>query len=61
MGALLDDFASVFTEPSMLPPPRSLDHSINLVLGSGPVAVWPYCYPTAHKDELECQCATMLS
>jgi hypothetical protein len=24
------------------------------------VAVWPYRYPTAHKDELERQCAAMI-
>jgi hypothetical protein len=60
MGALLDAFAAVFTEPTSLPPPRSRDHSINLVPGSAPVAVRPYRYPAAHKDELERQCATML-
>jgi hypothetical protein len=28
--------------------------------GAQPVAVRPYQYPAAHKDELECQCAAMM-
>jgi hypothetical protein len=59
--ALLEEFTSVFAEPSGMPPPRHRDHCINLLPGSAPVAVRPYRYPAAHKDELERQCATMLS
>ena len=61
MEALLEFFATVFAEPCELPPLRSRDHSIVLLPGSQPVAVRPYRYSMTHKDELERQCATMLS
>ena len=61
---LLDDiltsFADVFAEPSGLPPQRGRAHSIHLLPGAAPVAVRPYRYPVAHKDELERQCAAMM-
>jgi hypothetical protein len=59
--ALLEEFTPVFAEPSGMTPPRHRDHCINLLPGSAPVAVRLYRYPAAHKDELERQCATMLS
>jgi transposase InsO family protein len=59
--ALLEEFTPVFAEPSGMPPPRHRDHCINLLPGSTPMAMRPYHYPAAHKDELERQCATMLS
>jgi len=61
MTALLEEFSSVFSEPTGMPPPRSREHSINLVPGSPPVAVRPYRYPASHKDELERQCSDMLA
>jgi hypothetical protein len=61
MEALLEFFATVFAEPCELPPLRSRDHSIVLLPGSQPVVVRPYRYSMTHKDELERQCATMLS
>jgi len=61
LPALLEEFAPVFAEPSGMPPPRSQDHSITLRPGSTPVAVRPYRYPVAHKDELERQCTAMLN
>jgi hypothetical protein len=60
LPALLDEFAAIFNEPSGMPPPRSQDHAISLIPGSQPVAVRPYRYPVAHKDELERQCSAML-
>jgi hypothetical protein len=60
LAALLDKFQEVFAEPSGLPLQRSHDHHINLLPGASPVAVRPYRYPSAHKDELEWQCCTML-
>jgi hypothetical protein len=60
LPTLLDAFAAVFTELKGMPPPCSRDHGITLLPGSAPVAVRPYRYPTAHKDELERQCAAML-
>ena len=53
LNSLLGSFAAVFTEPTGLPPQRACDHSIVLKPGASPVAVWPYRYPVAHKDELE--------
>jgi hypothetical protein len=50
----------VFTEPRGLPPQRTRDHRIVLKPGTLPVAIRPYRYPAAHKDELEHQCATMM-
>nr|XP_040253242.2 uncharacterized protein LOC120969950 [Aegilops tauschii subsp. strangulata] len=44
-----------------MPPPRGRDHGITLLPGSAPVAVCPYRYPAAHKDELERQCTAMLA
>jgi len=61
---LLDDvlasFADVFAEPFGLPPQRGRAHSIRLLPGTAPVAVRPYRYPVAHKDELERQWAAMM-
>jgi hypothetical protein len=58
---LLTTFDGLFAEPSGLPPPRARDHNIVLKLGTLPVAVRPYRYPAAHKDELERQCAAMIA
>jgi len=61
LDELLDSFSDVFAEPSGLPPKRGRTHRILLKPDTAPVAVRPYRYPTAHKDELENQCATMIS
>jgi hypothetical protein len=58
---LLHSFDGVFAEPAGLPPQRARDHAIVLKPGSTPVAVRPYRYTVAHKDELERQCAAMLA
>jgi hypothetical protein len=58
---LLAGFAVVFSEPTGLPPPRGREHAITLKPGAQPVAVRPYRYPAAHKDELERQCTTMMA
>jgi hypothetical protein len=60
LAALLDAFAAVIVEPAGLPPLRAHDHRIILKPDAQPVAVRPYRYPTAHKDELERQCAAMI-
>jgi hypothetical protein len=54
-------FDDIFAEPTGLPPPRVRDHGITLKPGAQPVAVRPYRYPTAHKDELERQCVAMMA
>nr|GMD81062.1 uncharacterized protein LOC109178468 [Ipomoea batatas] len=53
---LLTDFSDLFQEPTALPPKRQCDHRITLVTGADPVAVRPYRYPQAQKDEIERQC-----
>jgi hypothetical protein len=57
---LLASFNDVFVKPRGLPPQRGRDHAIHLFPGALPVAVRPYRYPAAHKDELERQCAAMM-
>nr|GMD28243.1 uncharacterized protein LOC109179592 [Ipomoea batatas] len=52
---LLTDFSDLFQEPTALPPKRQCDHRITLVTGADPVAVRPYRYPQAQKDEIERQ------
>lgn len=61
LDAIVTEFASIFAKPSGMPPPRAHDHNITLLPGSAPVAVHPYRYLAAHKDELERQCAAMLT
>jgi hypothetical protein len=56
---LLAEFTFVFQEPQGLPPQRTHDHQIHMLLGSTPVAVRPYRYTKAQKDELVRQCSTM--
>jgi hypothetical protein len=58
---LLQSFASLFDTPTGMPPPRDRQHCIRLVLGTAPVAVRPYRYAHLQKEELERQCAVMLT
>jgi hypothetical protein len=60
LDELLAGIGGIFAEPTGLPPQRARDHSITLKPGALPVAVRPYRYPAAHKDELERQCAAMI-
>ena len=60
LDELLVAFKDVFAAPSGLPPKRAHDHAITLKPDAQPVAVRPYRYPAAHKDELERQCAAMI-
>ena len=61
LDVLLQQYDDVFAEPRGLPPSRPYNHRIHLLSGTAPVAVCSYCYPQLQKDELERQCATMLS
>lgn len=61
LDELLAAFGALFAEPTGLPPKRAHDHRIILKPNSEPVAVRPYRYPAAHKDELERQCAAMIT
>jgi len=60
LEALLAMFVDVFTTPTGLPPKRAHDHHILLKHDAQLVAIRPYPYPAAHKDELERQCAAMM-
>ena len=60
LDAVLAAFDVVFAEPRGLSPQHGRDHAIHLLPGAPPVAVCPYRYPVAHKDELERQCAAMM-
>jgi hypothetical protein len=60
LEVLLLSFGGLFANPVGLPPKRAHDHRIILKPNSQPVAVRPYRYPAAHKDELERQCAAMI-
>lgn len=51
---------NMFQEPTALPPTRSLDHKISLLLGVQPVNVKPYRYSPTQKDEIERQVQEML-
>ena len=43
----------MFSKPAGLPPPRALEHRIDLKPGTGPVKVRPYRYPVSQKTEIE--------
>lgn len=57
----LTDFSNLFQELKSLPPQRSCNHRITLLYGADSVAVRPYRYPQAQKDEIEKQCDAMLA
>jgi hypothetical protein len=61
IATVLQQFKSVFDEPTMLPPSRSYDHIIPLVLSAQPVFIRPYRYAPAVKDEIERQVSEMLA
>jgi hypothetical protein len=58
LNQLLAEFMFVFQEPQSLPPQRTRDHQIHMLSGSA-LAVRPYRYTKAQKDELVRQCSTM--
>jgi hypothetical protein len=60
MDDLLGGFQQLFIELAGLPPHRSHCHRIQLLLGTAPIAVRPYRYMHAQKEELERQCTLML-
>jgi hypothetical protein len=57
---LLQEFSSLFQDPTGLPPQRQQPHRIRLLPGTAPVAVRPYRYAHLQKAELEKQCARVL-
>jgi hypothetical protein len=57
---LLLEFATLFEEPTGLPPDRQRAHQIRLLPNTALVAVRPYRYAHVQKAELEWQCVNML-
>ncbi|MCH80967.1 Ty3/gypsy retrotransposon protein, partial [Trifolium medium] len=57
---LLQQYSSLFGEPTQLPPPRFTDHGIPLIPTAAPVNVRPYRYPHVQKLEIESQVQKLL-
>ena len=59
---ICDEFADVIadTKPSKLPPPRSVDHKIELKEGTRPWSQQPYRLSIAEKEELKRQLEALL-
>lgn len=57
---IIQQFDSVFSPPTELPPPRQGDHSIPLLDGAQPFSLRPYRYNLAQKTEIETQIKEML-
>ena len=60
LDELLAEFKDLFEEPKALPPPRPLDHTINLKPNSKPVNICSYRYPPKQKAKIECMIKEML-
>jgi hypothetical protein len=58
---LIQEFDYLFQKPSALPPSRSADHRIPLILGAQPVKRRPYRYTPDQKNEIEHQVYEMLA
>ena len=58
---ILASFGDLFAQPKQLPPTRSHDHKIPLILGKGPVCVRPYRYPHIQKTEIKRMALDMLA
>jgi hypothetical protein len=50
---LLSEYADIFQEPTQLPPPRSIDHSIPLIQEHRPINQRPYRLPYHKKNAME--------
>ncbi|KAL4570019.1 hypothetical protein LXL04_025668 [Taraxacum kok-saghyz] len=57
---LCEEYATVFKEPTGLPPMRQNDHSITLKTSGEPICVRPYRYPHVQKTEIERQVQELL-
>ncbi|KAH9704605.1 hypothetical protein KPL70_011534 [Citrus sinensis] len=61
MQSLLEEYSTLFQEPTHLPPSREIEHNITLKEGIEPVNVRPYRYAHFQKDEIERQVNKMLN
>lgn len=59
--SVLDEFATVFAEPTTLPPAHPYDHAITVTVDDVPFNVRPYRYSPEHKDEIERQVRAMIA
>ncbi|XP_070006003.1 uncharacterized protein [Nicotiana sylvestris] len=57
---LLDEFQSVFSKSTSLPPFRTYSHAIPLLPDSKPPNIRPYRYPHSQKTEIENQVVALL-
>ena len=60
MQRLLEDYASLFEEPTKLPPIREIEHHITLKEGTEPINVRPHHYAHFQKEEIKKQVSEML-
>lgn len=60
LASLLNQYATIFSIPQSLPPPRLQDHHIHLIPSSQPINVQPYRYPQCHKDGMTSMIQDML-
>lgn len=58
---LLEVYATLFEQPTQLPPSRACDHAIPLIPGASPVYSSPYRFAPVVKDEVEKQVQEMLT
>lgn len=61
MQDLLEEYKDVFQSFDYLPPPRAIDHRIQLKEGESPVNVRPYRYAQVQKTEIENMIAEMIT
>jgi hypothetical protein len=52
---LLAKYQHLFVKPHDLPPNRSVDHAIEMILGELPFRLRPYRYTPQQKDEIKKQ------
>jgi hypothetical protein len=57
---VVDQYNTLFEEPTTLPPPRKFDHHIPLIPGTAPMNCRPYRYAPHQKTEIEQQVKDML-
>ncbi|XP_019197771.1 PREDICTED: uncharacterized protein LOC109191615 [Ipomoea nil] len=61
LSQLLVEFQGLFDEPNILPPKRSLNHTIPLIPGAKPTNIGPYRYSFDKKNTIERMVEEMLT
>jgi hypothetical protein len=61
MAPLLQEFADVFTQPTGLPPSRSIEHKIDLIPGASLPNAPSYRLAPREATEIECQIGQFLN